>query len=122
MSFDWSHYIDIALELFRQSSNSVHTDADLRCSISRAYYGTFHKARHLLYNKWGVTVSNSAGAHSEVRIAFNHKKYKKIAANLNRMRIDRNLADYTDSVPDLKDMAIENLKRANQVVSELSQI
>ncbi|MDQ2888076.1 MAG: hypothetical protein M3Y39_18555 [Chloroflexota bacterium] len=122
MSFDWLHYIDMAQELFRQSSVSSHKDADLRCSISRAYYGTFHRARHRLYDRWGILVPKTASAHSQVRKEFKDKGHWQIAANLNRMRIDRNLADYEDSVPNLDAVARENLKRANQVILALKQI
>jgi uncharacterized protein (UPF0332 family) len=122
MSFDWSHYIDMAQELFGQSSVSFHKDADLRCSISRAYYGTFHKARHRLNDKWDIVVSKTASAHSQVRKEFKDKGHLRIAANLNRMRIDRNLADYEDSVPNLDAVAKENLKRANEIILALKQV
>lgn len=122
MSFDWSHYIDIAQELFGQAANSPHEDANLRSSISRAYYGSFHKARHRLYDKWSISVPKDGTAHTQVRQEFKRKNYKQIAATLNRMRIDRNRADYEDSIVNLVITAKENLKRANQVVTELKKI
>lgn len=122
MSFDWLHYIDIAQELFSQAPNSSHKDASLRSSISRAYYGTFHKARHRIYSKWGVSVPEDATAHTQLRREFKKRNYQKIAATLNRMRVDRNHADYDDSLVNLTTTAQENLKRASNVVSELSKI
>lgn len=122
MSFDWSHYLDIAQDLYTQASSSSHQDANLRCSVSRAYYATFHKARFRLYEKWGITVSNQATAHGEIRREFNSRNQKHIAATLNRMRIDRNKADYDDSLLNLTFMAKENLRRANQVIADLKKL
>jgi uncharacterized protein (UPF0332 family) len=122
MSFDWSHYLDIAQDLYMQASNSSHQDASLRCAISRAYYATFHKARLSLYDKWGILVPEDATAHWEIRKEFKRKSQRQIAATLDRMRIDRNKADYNDSVVGLTTMASENLKRANQVISDLKKL
>jgi|GraSoiStandDraft_15_1057317.scaffolds.fasta_scaffold385175_1 uncharacterized protein (UPF0332 family) len=122
MSFDWSHYLDLAQDLFRQAANSPYEDAYLRSAISRAYYATYHKARLRLYNKWGISVPADASAHSAVRKEFWQKNHKQIAATLDRMRIDRNRADYTDSIANLATTARENIKRANQVISVLSKL
>jgi len=119
MSFDWLHYLDLANELYQQSATSAHQDADLRSSISRAYYCVFHKARLRLLQKWNISISRTVNPHNQVRIEFFNKKYKRIAANLDRMRAYRNKADYQDSVASLGYMASETLRRANQVIAEL---
>jgi uncharacterized protein (UPF0332 family) len=122
MSFDWLHYLDLAQDLYTQATSSPYQDANLRCAISRAYYATFHKARLRLYDKWGISVLQDVTAHGEVRREFRRKKQWQIAATLDRMRIDRNKADYNDSVANLTFMAQENLKRANQVISDLRKL
>ncbi len=122
MNFDWSHYLDLAQELSSQAGGSSHRDANLRSSISRAYYATYHKARHHLRNKWGILVSEDASAHKQVSQEFLRKNYKQIATTLKRMRIDRNMADYRDVTINLDNTAKENLKRANQVLSALSKL
>jgi uncharacterized protein (UPF0332 family) len=121
MSFDWSQYLDLAQDLFSQAANSSYTDASLRSAISRAYYAAYHKARSRLYDKWGITVPADATAHATVRKEFKQKNHKQIATTLDRMRIDRNKADYNDAVVNLSNTAKENLRRATQVISELSK-
>ena len=122
MSFDWLHYLDLAQDLFAQAAGSPYEDANLRSAISRAYYATYHKARLSLHNKWGISVPADASAHMAVRKEFKQKKQKQIAVTLDRMRIDRNKADYNDSVANLATTARENLKRASQVISDLSKL
>ncbi len=122
MSFDWLHYLDLAQDLFTQATSSPYQDAKLRCSISRAYYATYHKARLRLHDRWGISVPADASAHGEVRKEFKKKNQKQIAVTLDRMRIDRNKADYNDAVANLTTMTRENLKRANQVISDLRKL
>ena len=122
MSFDWSDYLDLAQDLFTQSANSPYTDAGLRSAISRAYYAAYHKARSRLYDKWGIAVPTDASAHSAVRKEFRQKNHKLIATTLDRMRIDRNKADYNDAVLNLTTTAKENLRRANQIIADLSKL
>lgn len=122
MSFDWSNYLDLAQDLSQQSLSSSHGDADLRSSISRAYYAAFHKARQRLYDKWGITVPKDATAHGIVKKELRKKQQKRIAVALDRMRIDRNSADYEDSVANLPITTRENLKRAKQIILDLSKL
>jgi uncharacterized protein (UPF0332 family) len=95
MSFDWLHYLIIAEELFRESEDATHKDAKLRCAISRAYYAAFHSAKFKLRDKWNISVSRDASVHKEVKDHYQQKNMKKIALDLERMRIDRNKADYS---------------------------
>jgi galactokinase/mevalonate kinase-like predicted kinase len=53
---------------------------------------------------------------------YQQKNMKKIALDLERMRIDRNKADYSDVVQDLKTVTQETLKRANRVISALNKL
>jgi uncharacterized protein (UPF0332 family) len=122
MSFDWSHYLDLAQELLGRAPGTLLEDANLRSSISRAYYAAFHKARLRLYDKWNVSIPTNASAHAKVRVEFKKRKQKYIAITLNRMRIDRNKADYDDSIINLPFTANENLKRANKIISNLSSL
>jgi uncharacterized protein (UPF0332 family) len=122
MSFDWSHYLNLAQDLVTQAASSPYKDANLRSAISRAYYATYHKARLRLHDKWGISVPADASAHTAVRSEFRMKGQNQVAVILNRMRIDRNKADYNDLVADLNTTARENLKRANQVISDLSKL
>jgi uncharacterized protein (UPF0332 family) len=98
MDFNWSHYLVIAQELFGEVTDTVYKEANLRCSISRAYYAAFHHARHKLSDKWNVPVSHSATAHTQVQNFFKQKNEEMIAENLRRMRTARNRSDYDDQV------------------------
>ena len=54
--------------------------------------------------------------------SLGRKNHKLIATTLDRMRIDRNKADYNDAVLNLTTTAKENLRRANQVIADLSKL
>src|SRR5579859_4217100 len=103
MSFNWSHYLDLALKLYEQAKSSKRRDAHLRSSISRAYYATYHQSRQLLKNKWGISVPKNTGAHGQIVVEFRNKKQYGIAKKLAHMRIDRNKADYDDTFVDLEE-------------------
>jgi hypothetical protein len=122
MSFDWLHYLDLAAELSEQAGSSKHKDANLRSSISRAYYASYHQTRKHLKDKWGILVPKNADAHGQVRVELRKKKQYSIAKKLNRMRIDRNKADYDDEFADLEGIAQENIWRAKQVLSGLRRL
>jgi uncharacterized protein (UPF0332 family) len=117
MSFDWLHYLNLALELSDQAASSKHRDAKLRSSISRAYYATFHKSRQLLNHKWGISIPKGPNAHKQVQNEFKRRKQYGIQENLYRMRGYRNKADYDDEFADLEGTARENIWRAKQVLS-----
>jgi uncharacterized protein (UPF0332 family) len=122
MSFDWMQYLGLAQELFERASSSPYKEADLRSSISRAYYAAFHEARSRLYDKWGISLPTDATAHIEIRREFRLKNQQRIVVILNRMRIDRNKADYDDFMANLAFTAQENLRRAKQVIADLSSL
>src|SRR4051812_46733152 len=97
MRFDWSYYLVVAQEHFEDATDTAHKrEANLRCSISRAYYSIFHHAKHTLYDKWNILVSESASAHVQVWNFFLKKGEKDIAWKLKYMRSALNKADYND--------------------------
>src|SRR5579859_1024240 len=122
MSFNWSHYLDLALKLYEQAKSSKRRDAHLRSSISRAYYATYHQSRQLLKDKWGIVLSKDSNAHKQVQEAFNQKKQIKIAKNLYFMRINRNNADYKDNYVNLEQVDRDNIWRAKQVLLDLHRL
>lgn len=122
MSFDWSNYLDLAQELHDNATNSSSEEANLRSSISRAYYGAYHKARLRLYQKWGISLPKGVIAHQQLRNEYASRNYRKISVTLDRMRYDRNRADYDDVIMNVAATANENLKRANRVTTSLRNI
>jgi uncharacterized protein (UPF0332 family) len=122
MSFSWSHYLLIAQELFAEAANTVHEEANLRCSISRAYYAAFHHARHKLSDEWGIPIVQSANAHAQVQNFFKQKDEEDIAKNLRRMRAARNRADYDDQIANLERIAKINLYLAKELIETMSKL
>ncbi|HWS84288.1 MAG TPA: HEPN domain-containing protein [Ktedonobacteraceae bacterium] len=122
MSFDWSHYLVIAEELFVEAVDTAHKEASLRCSISRAYYSAFHHARHKLYDKWNISVSENAFAHAQVQNLFKQRKEKDLAWKLKYMRSARNKVDYDDQLVDLETTAQEVLNLAREVIEALGKL
>ena len=70
MSFDWSNYLDLARELQRQGAIHSSKEAELRSSISRAYYAAFCKARNYLRDRRRLTLSEGPEVHADVQDAF----------------------------------------------------
>ncbi|RLI75447.1 hypothetical protein DRP05_14825 [Archaeoglobales archaeon] len=97
MSFDWGDYLALAKELAGESN-----EAKLRSAISRAYYSIFCKARNYLHGK--IPLTGKSIDHKLVSEAFKAKdddKLKRVGVNLERLRIDRNKADYEDDFPNI---------------------
>jgi uncharacterized protein (UPF0332 family) len=109
--------------LFENTADTAHKrEADLRCSISRAYYSTFNHAKHTLYDKWNILVSESVSAHAQIWNFFKQKGERDIAWKLRYMRNARNKADYDDQVANLDKLAKEVLKLAGEVIKELDKL
>jgi uncharacterized protein (UPF0332 family) len=125
MSFDWSQYLTLALELAGRSGCKASKEAKLRSSVSRAYYAAFCKARNYLRDAEGHTIPSTGDAHKYVRDQFESSsdtKRKKIGVDLHRLRNSRNAADYYDFVPALNSVVQVALSRANKVISVLPTI
>lgn len=107
MSFDWSHYLVVARELIGQRGGSSSQEARLRSAISRAYYAAFCKASNYLRDKEGLPVTNPRHqklGHQEVIDVFKRKPdspFRQVGADLDRLRGDRETADYHDHAPSL---------------------
>lgn len=99
MSFDWSQYLDIANELYKQAQNEPQPlqEAKYRASISRAYYAVFGKARDQLRQRDRIREPRpmldvnglSIGVHQYIRDIFqqsNEPHRQIVGANLDRLR------------------------------------
>jgi uncharacterized protein (UPF0332 family) len=120
MKFDWSKYLslsqdlanDVAASLVQRSASQNQTfdssvcEAQLRSSISRAYYAVFCLARNHLRDVDGdLTVARRRdyriNIHEYVIKEFqdsSDSNRKKVGICLKRLRDDRNQADYEDMV------------------------
>ena len=125
MSFDWSEYLDLAQELAGQATSPSSQEAKLRSAISRAYYAAFCTARNHLRDREKHSIPRGGQAHPYVRDQFKQspdKVRKKVGENLNRLRIQRNKADYDDilaRLPDTAKRAIRRGKRRSSIVGSL---
>ena len=128
MSFQWARYLDLARELAGKPVTVEGQEAKLRSSISRAYYAAFHKAReHLL------TVdrfpSQNLNEHEYVKNWFLQRQTpltQRIGADLDRLRLDRNWADYRDEwrggIGSLRKTTEQALIMAERIIQNLQRL
>lgn len=86
---------DDFLNLAMQLANS-DVEAGIRTSVSRSYYGAFHKGLEFL-ERCGVQLPRSADAHEKLKWCLEHSAdatAKDAAQKLDTLRAERNLADY----------------------------
>lgn len=124
MSFDWFEFFNLAEELAGRKKSKTTDEAKYRTSISRAYYACFCIARNKLIQR-GINISKSSSSHEEVRnyfIQHSNKSYKEIGSHLDRLRIDRNIADYRDVVHKVDILATKVLLEAGDTIDILNQI
>jgi uncharacterized protein (UPF0332 family) len=124
MSFDWSEYLTLAQELAGELVLS-NEEAKSRSAISRAYFSAYCIARNFLRDKEGYRIPEDSDAHSLVRDLF-VKSYvghrRRIGQNLERLRLDRNKADYDDIFTGLPSSVTVALNLAKWVISTLSTL
>lgn len=125
MNFDWSQYLNLAQELAGQATTSTIQEAKLRSATSRAYYAAFCRARNHLRDKERHLIPPGGQAHRYVQEQFKRSPDKlrnQIGHHLNRLRIDRNKADYDDSVTGLFSMTQGDLALAERIVHWLDRL
>jgi len=124
MTFDWSEYLELARELIGQNVAPAGEEARLRAAVSRAYYAAFCKARnHLLAE--GCHLPQDGKVHAAVHSEFRQsaeKRRKQIGLDLQRLRADRNRADYDDLVQGLKQTAKVDVTLSERVLKMLMQL
>lgn len=117
MSFDWLEYLNLAQQLAGQATKPSSQEAKLRSAVSRAYYAAFCKARNHLRGE-GHSIPRFK-PHRYVIDQFldsPDRVSKRIGAHLDRLRKDRNKADYDDRVVRLSDMTRKALKLADHAI------
>ena len=124
MSFDWAEYLHLAHELADSGRETVSTEACLRSSISRAYYAVFGAACIVLLRKDKLNIPRYE-AHAFVIREYKSSPYRRrrsIGANLERMRDDRNKADYDGTVVGLPLLTRKTLMLADSVIKEIGHL
>ncbi len=122
VTFDWEDFVILAKKLSEEAENSDIEDAYLRSSISRGYFAVFCLARNHLRDVEGLKIPTKE-THKWVKNHFTGTNTKlKIKVQLERLRDDRNKADYNDEVKGLKKMAEKVLIIMNSALEDLERI
>lgn len=126
MSFDWTEYFSLAQELTGHiPSASSGQEAKSRAAISRSYYAAFCRSRNHLRDVDGIPVSKGIAVHRQVKQEFGNSAdnmRRNIGRNLDRLRKERNEADYDDSMPSLSSDTAFSMSLAKQVISDLGRL
>lgn len=112
MSFNWREYIKLAEDLIKNQ-----TEASLRSSISRSYYGAFCIAR----NKKGYKEYKEKNIHWEVINGYknsNKENEQKIGILLDALRKDRNKADYNEHENINVKIAQRSLEKSKKILEK----
>lgn len=122
--FDWHEYLRLASELAGHPIAPANEEARLRSAISRAYYAAFCKCRNYLQMQ-GYQLYRESLAHTQVRNLFKQsqdRRLKQVGHHLDRLRSDRNMADYEDYFADIGEKTELALELANRIFSTLSEL
>jgi len=125
MAFSWAEYLDLAKELAGVQHREARTEADARSSISRAYYAAYGSARNRLRHQDGLVIPGGPVGHSFVSGQFQNAAEtarKAVGANLDRLRIARNRADYDDVFPQLAVWVGVTLQWAEEILEDLGRL
>jgi uncharacterized protein (UPF0332 family) len=112
-------FISLAIKLANSS-----TEAELRTSVSRAYYGAFHVAKELV-ESCGVVLARGSNPHDKVYYCLDNcadEDAKKAGSKLNSLRAVRNDADYElgmDQFTSQRNIQ-RHLRNANDIVNAIS--
>jgi uncharacterized protein (UPF0332 family) len=123
-SFDWGEYIDLAKKIVPKSIE-VSEEACSRVAISRSYYGAFCLARNHAVQKDKVIIPSSSKAHAAVQKHFKtsaDNRYKKIGNALERLRLDRNKADYDNILINADKLVQKSIARAEEIQTIIIEV
>ena len=113
--FDWQEYLVLAQEL-----RLKETEAALRSSISRAYYAAFCIALYRIHpDGYEAFSQNSHAALWNEYKQRQGRAFSHIGTRGDRIRKDRQAADYNPEVPELAKLADKVLIEAKYIVEYL---
>lgn len=124
MSFDWSEYARLAEELSGQTPTAAAKDeARRRAAISRAYYAALMSVRNFVEAKDKIPVgANEVHRLADRLMASRDDTRKKIGSDLDRLRTDRNKADYKNDLKDADKMATQAVLLCNGILGSLARL
>jgi len=118
MPFDWKKFFELAKFLGKPNPD-LDSEAGLRSSVSRAYFSCFCYLRNYARDRGGFRPFYHDEDHARVREHFKGLK-KRIADNLQDLRIFGNLCDYTDDLSGLEIIQQNALKAAEEIFKDLN--
>lgn len=127
MSFDWSEYFKLALNLDIQARSEINPqaqEAKWRSAISRAYYAAWCSARNKLRDEQSADAACLQNYGCVIR-TFQERtdtNRRQIGITLSRMMDNRRRADYHDSVARLADMSNMQILLAQDVIPEIDRL
>ncbi len=124
MTFNWSEYLSLARQLARQAPFAAAREARLRSAVSRAYYSVYCLARNRLVSE-GHVIPRDVNPHTYVIDQFRNSpdtKRGQLGLNLDRLRTDRNKADYFNSFQGLELTTPLDIALAEQALQALSSL
>lgn len=125
MSYAWSDNIELAKELASQATASANPEARRRAAIFLAYNAVFILARNHLRDKEGHSIPRTSDVHRYVADQFDlnpNPTYQSVASNLKMLRQYRNKATYDDKFDMLVQVTRISLRRAEEVIADLSSL
>jgi len=118
MDFDWRDYLGLAHQLLYSSD-----EASQRSAISRAYYAAYGVASARL--GYEPPPSDGVGIHqtmwNEYAMSADRTR-RSIGQSGNRLRHDRNEADYEIRLPDVRKRAEKAVKLADSLLTHLALV
>lgn len=116
-----SEYLNLANKLVRAKSTTPQADeACHRAAVSRAYYAAYCLARNFARGR-GYLLKDHATVKNYFKNSRQRKK-KQIGVDLERLRADRNDADYKDILSNPSAIASVSIARANKILRILSSL
>jgi uncharacterized protein (UPF0332 family) len=116
---DATDFIQLGIKLLGRGA-----EAETRTAVSRLYYGVFHVASGILWNKCGIEIPQDQ-AHAKVPHLFwqaEDPKLEQVGRQLNSLRKMRRIADYDlkDSQPRQATWGQEQLLLTQEILQALS--
>jgi len=125
MSFNWVEFLTLAEALLHDPNSPGPEEASLRSAISRAYYASHCSARNLVLAEKEIVLTGTGRDH---RLVINHfrksrdQTRQKIGTDLDRLRDNRNKADYDDLVSQPLALAQLSVTVARSVLNALNSL
>lgn len=131
MSFAWVHYLNLAKILDKHADDFasgtkvvLSSEASYRTAVSRAYYSAFCISRAYVEQVAGP-LGRSSDVHKKVSNYFMDQQgdnYRQIGINLNRLRDNRNKADYDLPLAGCKSLSRASVKIATDIIAKVERL